>query len=999
MTTYAPILYPSGVHPVIEDFAVPFEEVDSVPGSASLENQEAAAPCPASASGSHELPNAPAVYQLEQQLEHDQERLEAAVGGVQAEVWGGQRYRSPTVEEFPEAGDDLDNEQGVSENVAAEESEEDWDFEGSSSSEDEYEAISVWDKLAESLVREGLVTLEDLTEEELQFLRPFALKVGSHMSSATFAKLALAFPDSNVSTWATIQSRITKLSGFEPQLYHCCVNSCCAFTGPHADKDSCSYCNQPRYDSKHRPRKLFVYLPLIPRLKSFLANQAMARRMQYRAAEHVHAPGIIKDVMDAETYRALLKKFVTVDGKTLAHKFFEDDRDVALGLSTDGFAPFKRRTNTAWPLIVFNYNLPPEVRFHLDNILCLGVIPGPKKPADFNSFLWPFIQEMLRLAVGIHTYDVLSDEFFALRAYLILVFGDIPAISMVMRMKGHNGSTPCRMCEIHSIRPPDTRAPASYVPLDRSCHPHVANDPLAIRTYDPANLPLRSHTTFLEQAREVQYATTKVESERLAKQYGIKGTSALSVLSSLTFPDSFPYDFMHLLWENVVKNLMSFWTGTYKGLDQGIGSYQLPSAIWEEIGAASAASGDSIPYVFGPRPPNVASDKTKWTADTRSFWILYVAPVLLQGRFVQNKYYDHFIDLVKLLHTCLQFEITDNELDLVKQGFIKWVKKYEDYYYQHDASRLSVCPLTIHALLHIADSIRLAGPVWASWAYPMERYCGLLGPSIRSRRHPYASLNRYVLDSARLDHIKLLYQAHEVLSLRKPPVKEAVSIPGYPTCVVLPACKVLVPDRGLIDKIVSALCTRYAATPAAIRTALPLEVQQWGKLRILNDGDTIRAAELVAEAEDGRDASFIRVRIQSCSSLSRPVTIHPLTYHVIKYELLVDKNARYRQRPVILEQKTFYGQLRHILVIKLGPVPSASPPQLHPSTLMLGAVRRCVIESDHHDLDIHYYKRFGALEIIDISTIQCLVGRVQDRGRFAIIDRSGSLARAIYVQD
>lgn len=82
-----------------------------------------------------------------------------------------------------------------------------------------------------------------------------------------------------------------------------------------------------------------------------------------------------------------------------------------------------------------------------------------------------------------------------------------------------------------------------------------------------------------------------------------------------------------------------------------------------------------------------------------------------------------------------------------------------------------------------------------------------------------------------------------------------------PTCVVLPACKALVPDRGLIDKIVSALCTRYAATPAAIRAALPLEVQQWGKLRILNDGDTIRAAELVAEAEDGRDASFIRVRI------------------------------------------------------------------------------------------------------------------------------------------
>ncbi|KAI0819220.1 hypothetical protein BC628DRAFT_1333506 [Trametes gibbosa] len=432
---------------------------------------------------------------------------------------------------------------------------------------------------------------------------------------------------------------------------------------------------------------------------------------------------------------------------------------------------------------------------------------------------------------------------------------------------------------------------------------------------------------------------------------------------------------MHLLWENVIKNIMSFWTGTYKDLDQGTGSYQLPCAVWEAIGAASAASGDSIPYVFGPRPPNIASDKTKWTADTHSFWALYVAPVLLQGCFVQNKYYDHFIDLVKLLHVCLQFEITDDELRQVKQGFIEWVKKYEDYYYQHDPSRLSACPLTIHALLHIADSIHLAGPVWASWAYPMERYCGLLGPSIRSRRHPYASLNRYVLNSARLNHIKLIYQAHEVLSLRKPSVPKGVSIPNYTTCVVLPACKALIPDRGLTDKIVSALCTRYTATPAAIRAALPREVQQWGKLRILNDGDTIRAAELLAEAEDGRDASFVR------------------------YELLVDKNARYRQRPVILEQKTFYGQLRNILVIDLGPIPLASPPQLQSSVLMLGTIRRCVIESIHRDLDIHYYKKLGALEIVDISTIQCVVGRVQDRGRFAIIDRSGSLARAIYIED
>ena len=87
-------------------------------------------------------------------------------------------------------------------------------------------------------------------------------------------------------------------------------------------------------------------------------------------------------------------------------------------------------------------------------------------------------------------------------------------------------------------------------------------------------------------------------------------------------------------------------------------------------------------------------------------------------------------------------------------------------YYQHDLQRLSACPLTIHALLHIADSILASGPVWASWAFAMERYCGALQPAIRSRRFPYTSLSHYVLDCARLTHIKLLYGLQDALPFK-----------------------------------------------------------------------------------------------------------------------------------------------------------------------------------------------------------------------------------------
>jgi len=56
---------------------------------------------------------------------------------------------------------------------------------------------------------------------------------------------------------------------------------------------------------------------------------------------------------------------------------------------------------------------------------------------------------------------------------------------------------------------------------------------------------------------------------------------------------------MHLIFENVIKNLVLLWTGKFKGLDEGNGSYEFHPKVWEAIGAATAASGSSIPLAFG----------------------------------------------------------------------------------------------------------------------------------------------------------------------------------------------------------------------------------------------------------------------------------------------------------------------------------------------------------------------------------------------------------------
>ena len=87
-------------------------------------------------------------------------------------------------------------------------------------------------------------------------------------------------------------------------------------------------------------------------------------------------------------------------------------------------------------------------------------------------------------------------------------------------------------------------------------------------------------------------------------------------------------------------------------------------------------------------------------------------------------------------------------------------------YYEHQPARIPACPLTIHGLLHIAWGIKVAGPVWTYWAYPMERHCNTLLQLIQSRRRPYASISSFVTATAQqLGQIRLLYDLHEALYL------------------------------------------------------------------------------------------------------------------------------------------------------------------------------------------------------------------------------------------
>jgi Transposase family tnp2 len=87
-------------------------------------------------------------------------------------------------------------------------------------------------------------------------------------------------------------------------------------------------------------------------------------------------------------------------------------------------------------------------RFKHENLLPLGLTPGPKAPKDLDSFITPFCEELHLLQTGVKAYDSLTKSEFTLKGHLVLVTGDTPAISKLLHLSGHNAIYLCRACNL-----------------------------------------------------------------------------------------------------------------------------------------------------------------------------------------------------------------------------------------------------------------------------------------------------------------------------------------------------------------------------------------------------------------------------------------------------------------------------------------------------------------------------------------------------------------------
>ncbi|KAJ7029534.1 hypothetical protein C8F04DRAFT_962737 [Mycena alexandri] len=394
--------------------------------------------------------------------------------------------------------------------------------------------------------------------------------------------------------------------------------------------------------------------------------------------------------------------------------------------------------------------------------------------------------------------------------------------------------------------------------------------------------------------------------------------------------------------------MVKHWSGKFKGLDTGSEDYEIADEVWEQIWKETAEAVRHIPAQF---VRVLQSTPSYFTAEAWCFWFVYLAPILLKGRFRDVKYYDHACQLGDIIKSCIALQFTYTEINQLQDNCIDWVQTYEKYYYQYKEERLSACPLTFHGLLHVPDDIRFCGPSSSTWTFLIERFCGVLQAGLRSRRHPWANLNNRVIRLAYLEQLGARYDLEEELSTHK-----------HPEMILrAPYTRVNIPDALMRKRLAAYFAAVLKARCKDIQPLLPEVMPRWGKLRIV-DGDYIRsmlACGLDPEEDKEREMSFVR------------------------YELQVQEDMG------AWTNKVFYGRLEEILVCKLSTNKIWS--NLAGKTRLLAVITPCATEGKDAARTVTFYTRMTQSIVTDLRTVVAVIGRAETRGEWGIIDRSGGL--------
>ena len=425
------------------------------------------------------------------------------------------------------------------------------------------------------------------------------------------------------------------------------------------------------------PKALYCYQSLIRSLEIMLQHPNFITKCEswrFRSTSNG-----LRDVYDGQIW----KDFMNYDGRP----FLALPYNFMLSLNVDWFQPFKRTTHSTGVIYICVQNLPRNERFLSENIILIGVIPGPNEPKlTINAFLEPLVKELQHLWKGVVMKNA-GGAAVIVRAALSCVACDIPAARKVCGFVGHNARLACSKC----LKVFETE---------------VFGDKPDFSGFDRSQWVPRQNSSHRQHAFKHKVCNTLSDQKKIERDHGCR----YSVLLELDYFDPIRMcvvDPMHNLLLGSAKHMLSVWTGLnlitshhLKIIQDHVDRFVTPSDI-------------------GRIPGKIASGFSGFTAEQYRNWTLIFSSSALKD-ILPHQHFDCWHYFVKACYLICRREISVDEVEEADGYLDLFCKKFEELYSK------KYCTINLHLHGHLKSCILDHGPVYSFWLFAFERLNGIM---------------------------------------------------------------------------------------------------------------------------------------------------------------------------------------------------------------------------------------------------------------------------------
>lgn len=427
----------------------------------------------------------------------------------------------------------------------------------------------------------------------------------------------------------------------------------------------------------YKPIKVFCYRSVINAIQDYVSLSGYLEMFSHCKARVEIPHGVMADVYDGDVWQS----FKTVNGQ----EFHSSKYSLGLLLNVDWFNPYKHVEYSVCAIYVSILNFPRRLRYQKENMVLVGIIPGPNKPSlHINSFLEPLVEDLQQLWKGVDMTT--PDGVKTIRAALLCTASDIPATRKLCGFVGHGALKGCSRC-LKSFPTTEFGTKPDYSGFQRN------------------TWPKRDLSDHRKQGMNWKHAQTLKKQQDIERVYGIR----FSELLRLPYYNSIRFsvvDPMHNVLLGSAEHIVVLWKEN--GIIQNTHFTFVQDIVDKFV----------TPADVGCIPRKISSGFASFTADQWKNWTLIFSQVALKMILPDNHYrcWHAFVMACQLMCSRAISRAGVSEMDCYMMSFCKM---FEDLFGP------GACTPNLHLHGHVQECFFDYGPADAFWLFAFERLNGI----------------------------------------------------------------------------------------------------------------------------------------------------------------------------------------------------------------------------------------------------------------------------------